>query len=301
MLFKNAFVYRLTQPFEMSGEALESELANHAFVPCSGTKPSSFGWTPVLDREDAALVHEVAGCFLIRARREDKVVPPSALNEAVAERVEKLEQMEGRKLRAKERQGLKENTLADLLPQALARSKQIYGYISPKDEVLVVGTSTASEAELFIDCLREALGSFPVTIPQVKSKPTDVYTHWLLKGKLPDPFSLGNQCDLLDPEDTSTVTCRRLDLGSSEVRHHVEAGRICTRIGLRWHGDLTFSIDRDLALKQIKVESSDDDTEYDEDPIASLDAAFANMSLEFSRLLPALFDALGGETRPGEG
>lgn len=300
MLFKNLFVYRLSQPFRLSGEALSAELAGNAYVPCSGTRPSSFGWTPVLDIEDAPLVHEVAGCLLLKAKREDKVVPPSALNEALAERVEKLETLEGRKLRAKERRGLKENTLADLLPRALSRSKQIYGYISPKDDLLVVGTSTAAEAELFIDCLRESLGSFPVAIPQVKSKPTDVYTHWLLSRKLPHPFSLGDQCDLLDPEDTSTVSCRRQDLASQEVRNHVEAGKICTRIGLRWHGDLSFSIDRDLALKQLKIESSDDDTEYDEDPVAMLDAEFASLSLELARLLPALFEALGGETRGDE-
>ena len=99
----------------------------------------------------------------------------------------------------------------------------------------------------------------------------------------------------MDPEDTSTVTCRRQDLATGEIRQHIEAGKICTRIGLRWHGDLKFAIDRDLALKQIKVESSDDDTEDDDDPIARLDAAFVNMTLEFSRMLPALFEALGGE------
>ncbi len=297
MLFKNLFVYRLSEPFRHSGAELNAELSNQAFVPCSGTRPSSFGWTPVLDIEDAQLVHEVAGCLLLRAKREDKVVPPSAVNEALAERVEKLETLEGRKLRAKERRGLKENIVADLVTQALPRSKQIYGYISPKDDLLVVGTSTASEAELFIDCLRDSLGTFPVTIPQVKSKPTDVYTHWLLNRKLPDFFSLGDQCDLLDPENTSTVSCRRQDLDCQEVRNHIEAGKICTRIGLRWHGDLSFSIDRDLALKALKIESSDDDTEYDEDPIAMLDAEFANMSLELARLLPALFDAMGGETR----
>lgn len=37
--------------------------------------------------------------------------------------------------------------------------------------------------------------------------------------------------------------------------------------------------------------------EEDVDPIAQLDAAFVNMTLEFSRFLPELFSALGGETR----
>lgn len=298
MLFKNAFVYRITQSFELSAEQLAEKLASESFIPCSGIRPSSFGWVaPIADVEEAPLVHEIAGCFLLCARREDKVIPPSALNEALAERVSKLESVEGRKVRAKERQGLKDSALAELLPRALPRSKQILGYISPGDDLLVIGTSTASEAEKFIDCLRESLGSFPVAVPQVKSKPSDVFTHWLLHRKLPGDFSLGDQCDLMDPEDTSAVTCRRQDLATSEIRSHVEAGKICTRIGLRWHGDVSFSIDRDLALKQIKLESSTDEALEEVDPIARLDAAFANMSLEFARLLPALFDALGGETR----
>jgi DNA recombination-dependent growth factor C len=63
------------------------------------------------------------------------------------------------------------------------------------------------------------------------------------------------------------------------------------------HGDLKVSIDNDLVLRQIKVLSSDDSVEEDIDPIAQLDAAFVNMTLELSRFLPELFSALGGETR----
>lgn len=296
MLFKNACIYRLSKPFELSAEALNERLTERVFVPCSGLRPSSFGWiSPISDIEDAPLVHEVMGSMLLCARREDKVVPPSALNEAIVERVKKMEAVEGRPLRSKEKQNLKDNALAELLPRALARSKQIMGYISPNDRLLVIGTGSSTEAEKFIDCLRDSLDTFPVVTPQVKSKPSDVFTHWLMHRKLPDDFALGDQCDLMDPEDTSTVTCRRQDLATSEIRSHIEAGKICTRIGLSWHGDLRFAVDRDLALKQIKVESSNDDTPEDEDPIARLDAAFANMSLEFSRLLPALFEALGGE------
>ncbi len=296
MLFKNVFIYRLSQPFNLSGSDLDQQLMDNLFVPCSGIKPSSFGWTPIIEGTEA-LVHEVAGSLLLCARREDKVVPASAVNEALAARVQKLESAEGRKLRAKERQGMKENVMAELLPRALPRAKRVYGYIAPGDDLLVINTSSASEAEMFIDCLRDTLGSFPVTVPQVKSKPTDVFTQWLLTRKLPDGFSLGDQCDLMDPEDRASVSCRRVDLDTSEVRSHVEAGKTCFRIGLRWHGDISFSIDRDLALKQIKVENTANDAPEEEDPIASLDAALAHMSLEFARLFPALFNALGGETR----
>ncbi|MEX2488641.1 MAG: recombination-associated protein RdgC [Pseudomonadales bacterium] len=297
MLFKNAYVYRLTQPFTHETDELIRQLETRTFVPCSGIKPSSFGWVAPLGNVEAPLVHEVSGCFLLCARREDKVVPPSALNDLISARVDQVESREGRKLRSKEKAAIKDDCLADLLPRALPRSKEIMGYISPGDELLVVGTGSSTEAELFLDCLRDSLGTLPVVPPQVKSRPTDVFTHWLANRKLPDHFSLGDQCDLMDPEDGSTVTCRRQDLATNEIRGHIDAGKYCTRLGIRWHGDLKLAVDKDLALKQIKVESSDDNTEAEDDPVARMDAAFAHMTLEFSRFLPALFSALGGENR----
>ncbi len=298
MFFKNAIIYRITKPFSYSADEFQELMQARRFVPCSGIKPSSFGWvSPLGNTDDAPLLHEVGGCLLMCARREEKVVPTSALNEAILEKVSKLEAIEDRKLRGKERQNIRDNTLAELLPRALAKSKQVMGYISAADDLLVIGTSTSTEAEMFINCIRDCIGSFSVVPPQIRQKPQDVFTHWLLHRKLPDNFSLGDQCDLLDIEDTSTVTCRRQDLDTREIRAHIEAGKICTRLGIRWHGDLKLAIDKDLGLRQIKLESLNDDVIADEDPIAKLDAAFVNMTLEFSRFLPELFSALGGELR----
>ncbi|MFT5209264.1 MAG: recombination associated protein RdgC [Flavobacterium sp.] len=303
MLFKNAMIYRLTKPFQLSSDELIEQLESRRFVPCTGYKPSSFGWVSPLGRsmEDAPLLHEVAACYLLCARREEKVIPPTALNEAILEKVAKIEAVEDRTLRAKEKRNIKENTLAELLPGALAKSKQVLGYISPADGLLVIGTASAPEAELFINCIRDSIGSFTVVPPQVKQKPQDIFTNWLLRRKLPENFQLGNQCDLLDIEETSTVACRRQDLDASEIRSHLEAGKICTRLGILWHGDLSMSVDKDIILRQIKFESQTEEEEnYDQDPIAKLDAEFVTLSLEFSRFLPALFSALGGETLPGE-
>lgn len=298
MFFKNAMIYRLTQPFMPTADEFIDLLNNRAFVPCGGMRPSSFGWiSPLGDIEDAPLMHEVAGCYLLCARREEKVVPPSALNEMIEEKVAKLESGEARKVRAKEKQSIKENALAELLPRALAKSKQVMGYIAPKDNLLVIGTSAPTEAEMFINCVRDSIGSFAVTPPQLKQKPQDIFTRWLVNRQLPTNFAFGDQCDLLDIEETSTVSCRRQDLETQEIRSHLEAGKICTRLGIRWHGDLKCSVDKDLILKQLKLESLNDDNIEDEDPIAKLDAAFVNMTLELGRFLPELFDALGGETR----
>lgn len=298
MLFKNARVYRLTSPLTLETEEFMAKLAERTFTPCSGIRPASFGWIPPLgDTAEAPLIHETAGCLLLCAKREEKVVPRSALNDLIRERVDRVESLEDRKLRSKEKAGIKDECLADLLPRALPRSKQILGYVSPHDDLLVVDTASAAEAEMFLDCLRDSLGSLAVVTPQLKSRPADIFTNWLKTRKLPDNFSLGDQCDLLDPEDGATVTCRRQDLATSEIRGHIDAGKICTRIGIRWYGELSLAVDKDLTLKQIKAEAGDDESEA-EDAVTRLDAAFAHMTLEFARFLPALFKALGGETRP---
>ncbi len=295
-MFKNAVVYRLTHEFTLDGETLHNALSKQSFTPCSGVRPSSFGWIPPIGNEDAPLVHEVAGYFLLCARKEEKVVPPSALNEAVQQRVERIEATEGRKLPRRDRLALKDDSLAELLPRALPRSKQILGYIAPSEGIAVVGTSNSAEAELFINCLRDSLGSFPVVLPQVQRNPSELFTHWLNFRKLPENFSLGEQCDLLDPETSATVTCRRQDLATQEIVSHINAGKVCTRLGLRWYGDLAVAVDKDLSLRQIKFENPEG--EEDEDAIAQLDAAFVQMALEFKRFLPALYSALGGEHIP---
>ena len=243
------------------------------------------------------MVHEVSGCYLLCAKREDKVIPSSALADTLEEKITRLESLEGRPIRAKEKQRLKEDALAELLPRALPKSKQIFGYISQSEDLLVIDTASSPEAEMFLNCLRDTFGSLKVVPPQVKSKPGDAFTHWLRSRKLPDNFSLGDQCDLIDPEDASSVSLRRQDLATSEVRGHLDAGKICSKISIIWHGDLKVSIDKDLVLRQIKVLSSDDSMDKSEDPIAQLDAAFVNMTLELSRFLPELYSALGGETR----
>jgi recombination associated protein RdgC len=297
MLFKNAYVYRIKSPFDYSTEDLEAALEPSVFKPCSGIRPSSFGWISPLGDPLGPLTHEVAGSILLAAKREDKIIPGSALSDVLAEKVAHLEQLEGRKIWSKEKQRLKDDAKAELTPRALPRSKEIQGYITPIDQLLIVGTSSAPEAELFIDCLRGSLGSFSVVPPQVKSKPSDLYTHWLKTRKLPDNFTLGDACDLMDPEEGSSITCRRQDLATGEIRNHLDAGKLCTKIGLRWHGDFKFMVDKELSLKQLKLESNDDSTDDDDDPIGQLDAAFASMTLEFARFLPELFTAFGGEDR----
>jgi recombination associated protein RdgC len=293
MLFKNAHIYRLS-PLTQSTEEMEELLQAKPFIPCKGIRPESMGWISPLPGMDEPMVHEVAGCLILCAKREKKVVPPSALDEVLQEKIKHHMEIEGRKLFSKEKQALKDDALAELLPRALPSSKTIMGYI--KEDLLVIGTGSPAEAELFISCIRDSLGSFSVIPPQVKDKPANLFTHWIKTRKLPDHFVLGDECDLLDLEEGSKTACRNQDLYTEEVRIHLDAGKVCTRLGFIWRGGLRVTVNQDLALKQMKFLSHNDNSD-DEDPISSFEAAFVNMSLELDQLLPELFTALGGEQK----
>ena len=115
------------------------------------------------------------GAFYFAQRGKTRSCPPALLADILNEKIERLESMESRPIRAKEKQRLKEDALAELLPRALPKSKQIFGYISTTDDLLVVDTASSPEAEMFLNCLRATLGSLKVVPPQVKTKPTDSY------------------------------------------------------------------------------------------------------------------------------
>ena len=116
MWFKNLQVYRFTRPFELTAEQLETQLEACAFTPCGSQDASRFGWTRPLGKFGSTLTHAAAGQILLCARREDKILPTTVIKEALAEKVEAIKYDEGRPLKKKEKEALKEELLHTLLP-----------------------------------------------------------------------------------------------------------------------------------------------------------------------------------------
>ncbi|MEQ8802541.1 MAG: recombination-associated protein RdgC, partial [Haliea sp.] len=108
MWFKNVRAYRLTTPFEVTAEQLEQQLAEREFQHCSATQPVSAGWVPVLGGTTSALVHPANGRFLLRLRREERLLPSTVVREQLAEKVAEIEEAQGRKVYRKERLNLQD-------------------------------------------------------------------------------------------------------------------------------------------------------------------------------------------------
>ena len=299
MWFKNIRAYRLSSPFTLSPEQLGQQLAGKGYTPCGKSQAMSAGWVPPLGDESEQLVHAAGGRFLLKLKREEKLLPSTVVRELLEEKVAAIETEQARKVYRKERLGLKDEIIQDCLPKAFSRSSNIFAYIDVKANWIFVDAASAGRAEELLNLLRECIGSFPVLLPQVNNAPGATMTAWLQHSNLPDDFQLGQECELREPgEEGGVVRCRGVDLLSEEVETHLHAGKQVARLALHWDERLSLLLAEDLCLRRLKFaeELMKENEEIPEaDQAARLDADFALMSDAVTSLQERILALFGGE------
>jgi recombination associated protein RdgC len=301
MWFKNVRAYRLTTPFDLTAEQLGESLTRRAFAPCAKSQALSLGWVAPLGGESGGLAHAAGGRFLVKMKREEKLLPSSVVREQLEEKITDIESQQGRKVYRKERLALKDEIIQDCLPRAFSRSSAIHAYIDSRANWIFVDTASGARAEELLNLLRECIGSFPVLLPQVNNAPTATMTGWLAHRNLPDDFVLGEECELREPgEEGGVVRCRGVDLLSEEVETHLHAGRQVVRLSLAWEERLSLVLAEDLCLRRLRfsdqlMKENEDIPEADD--AARLDADFALMSDAVSGLQERIVALFGGEAQ----
>ncbi|MEN8213910.1 MAG: recombination-associated protein RdgC [Pseudomonadota bacterium] len=304
MWFKNLFLYRFTQPFTLSADTLDQKLAGKAFQPVDKLSLYSTGWTEPLGHEGEQLVHTTNGYMMICLRKEEKILPPAAVREILDARALEIEQRDNRKIRGKERSALRDEVLLDMMPRAFTKNSRIYAYIDPRGGWLVVDAASVNRADEFVASLREAIEQLHAVPLAMASDPSVMMTTWLDAGAAPAGFEIEDECELRDPvEDGGIVRMRKHDLGSSEIRSHLEAGKMATRLALSYDDRINFVLDSSMALKRLRFLDlvMDEAGEIDsESAAARFDGDFSIMTLELARFFPRLLEALGGEAEAQE-
>lgn len=298
MWFKNLRIYLLQQPFNQSEEALENLLQQKRYKPCGSHEAFSYGWYEPLGRSGERLVHELSGCQMICARREEKLLPSSVVNEIVEEKAAAIEVESGRKIGRKERGELKEEVFQHLLPQAFSRHLLQYAMIDKQQGWIIVDASSANKADALISLLRDTLGSLPVKPLEVNVAPTFIMTEWLRHPAQYSDFSLLDSCELKDrAEDPGVLRCKGQDLGADEMIAHLDAGKDVVKLAVAWDERLSCLIESDMSIKRLRFldliqeEAADYQVESEAD---RFDAHFSLMSLEFRRFIPRLIEIFGG-------
>ena len=298
MWFKNLSIFRIVPPFETPADLFLERLESQVFQSCQAGDAFREGWTPPLGVEGAPLLHVAQGFWCVCLRREEKVIPGGALRERVAQRLDATEAREGFRPGRKVREALKDEVLNEMLAVAFTQSRRTQAIIDPRSGWLLVDSASPGRSEDLVALLRRSLEGFPVRRLVTQESPSKVMTRWLAEEAFPPGVRPEAACELKSPDvEGATVKAARQDLSAPEMTHHLEVGKMVTRLALTYEDRLAFDLDDKLLLRRLRfLETEPADSGPDpEDHAAQFDADFVLMALELSRFIPILTEWFGGE------
>lgn len=294
--FKNVMIYRLTKSLDWTSQKLQTALEQEIFHPCGQSDMSKFGWTNPL-RGSELLHFSVGKQILLLARKEEKILPSHVVKRELDERVNLLEEKENRKLKKTEKQALKDDVTAMLLPRAFSKTQQTAIWIDSKTNLIYVDAASSKRAEDTLALLRKSLGSLPVVPLAFANEPTTVMTDWIAQDNLPEYLTALEEAELKAPDD-AVIRCKNHPLDSEEILSHLQKGKLVTKLALNWDEHLSFVLNDDGSLKRLKfadqIREKNDDI-LKEDYAQRFDADFVLMTGELAKLTENLIDDFGGE------
>jgi len=298
-VFKNLVIYRLNRELSLDAEAINEQLSNFIFSPCGSQDAARSGWVSPMGKLSNSLTYAVNGQILLCVQREEKILPSAYIKEQLAEKVDRVEKEQHRKLKKTEKDSLKDEVLHTLLPSAFTKTSQVLIWIDTISNLISVATASSRRAEDALALLRKSLGSLPV-IPLTTETPIELtLTEWVRSGEVPAGFMLGDSAELKAIlSEGGSVRWKKQALVSDEVATNIENGKLVTTIDLDWQDRISFTLNDSLVIKRIKfsdvlLEQNDDIDR--EDAAQRFDADFILFTGELSHLYRDLFAALGGE------
>lgn len=298
MWFRNLQIYRLPENWGLSAEALHNKLAARPFAPCGSQDMASRGWSS--PTRDDRFVLSVQGQLLVTLMVEQKLLPSSVVNEVAADKAEQIEAQQGFKPGRKQMKEIKEAVLQELLPRAFTRRRKVYAWIDPQGGWLVIDAASPARAEEVLDALRDTLDELPVKMVKTELSPVSVMTGWLAANEAAGNFTIDLDCELRAVTDEkAAVRYVRHALDGKDVQDHLAAGKLPTRLALTFDDRVSFILTDKMEIKRVAfLDVIKEEAERQADAAdMQMEADFALMSGELSRLIPALLAVLGGEVR----
>ncbi len=294
MWFKNLHLYRLPSNWAVDASQLAEQLARLTLQGCGATDPRSIGW--VAPRAGGTLVHAVNQQWLLALGVEEKLLPASIVKRFASDKAEAIEEAEGRRIGRRELREIQAEMTVELLPRAFIRSRSTYGWIDPINGWLVIDSASPAKAEEFLEHLRKSLDALPGRVLKVTQSPSAAMPGWVAGGEAPSGFTLDQDLELRSSEKAS-VRYVNHTLEGEEIRQHIAAGKVVTRLAMTWNDRISFVLNDQLQIKrlafldllkeQAEGQGDNDDERFDID--------FTLMTGEVAQLLADLLTALGGE------
>ncbi|MDO7931535.1 recombination-associated protein RdgC [Xanthomonas euvesicatoria pv. eucalypti] len=289
--FRNLTFFRFPTTHDFT--EVEQLLPSAVLKPVGPLEMSSRGFMSPFGRdEQEALSHRINDFLWLTVGGEDKILPGSVVNDALARKLAEIEAKEGRKPGGRERKRIKDDLLHELLPRAFVKSSRTDAILDLAQGYIAVDTSSRKCAESVMSEIRGLLGSFPAVPLNAEVAPRSILTGWIAGEPLPEGLGLGEECEMKDPvEGGATVRCSAQELRSDEIDRHLDAGKQVTKLALTVDDHLSFVAGDDLVIRKLKFLDGalDQPEDADQEGVrAELDARFALMSGEIRRLFSKL-------------
>ena len=298
-MFKNVTVYRIAEGWAPTLAALEEALDAERFVPFSASQDKSVGWVEPRGEAHGPLVEAVAGQLILKLKIETKSVPGSVVTRQAKERSAQIEASTGRQPGKKELREIKDDIRLSLMPQAFSKESSVVVWINPVAHWLVLDAGSQAKADEVITRLVTSCAGLGVSLINTHMSAQAAMTNWLITQEPPRVLSVDRECELKSADESkSVVRYVRHPLDTLEVKQYVEGGKLPTRLALTWDSRVSFVLTEALQLKKLTfLDVVLEGTAADKDEGFDADVAIATG--ELSKLLPDLFEALGGEAVSG--
>ncbi len=284
MWFKNLHIYQLSKSLSLSAEEFSDKLNDFRFQSCGKMSDKSIGWISPIHRHRDYLIHAASGCILFCMRKEQKMIPASAVKEALEEKVFEIEEEFSRKVYRKEKQSIKDDIIAMMLPKAFPRSSHIHAYFDTKNNRLFINASSAAQVDEFYELLTNTIGSFGAVQLVAEENPASVMSQWI-KNQPPENWQLSGEYLLKDPKDERVARFKDSDSGGEAgnlfVNDLIDDGYVLQKLGIRYKSYFKALIQDELQIKSIKFDEElikENDELNGEDELVRFDADFALMT-----------------------
>lgn len=300
--FTNALIYQLTGENQFSlVEWANDQLAGNMHGPIAPGQLSTSGFIPPFGQEDVFAEPVGKYTLFVSVCKTERMLPGKVVRRETDDRIAKIEGEQDRRVYAKERNGIKEEVIQDLLPRAFLNHTRIdvlicYPYI-------FVDTASNTRAEEVLNLLRQALGSLPVLRLTPERSVADAMTGWMLSGDTPWPFSLGESFQSRGPSgEPSTLSGKGVDLSAEELHDALGTGlQQIHQMQLIYADDeakITFTLTTAMGLKGIRwpkefVDQIEADVGEDGDPVTEARATLLLLAITLKLLVRSLLLALG--------
>nr|WP_315471717.1 recombination-associated protein RdgC [uncultured Rhodoferax sp.] len=298
-MLKAATLYRIVSlPTTFSPGT--ADLNFQAFAPCGASQEKSVGWVPPRGDEHGALLESVAGQWILKLMTETKTVPADVVRRKVDEQIKVIETTTGRKPGKKERRELTDDARLSLLPMAFTKVSTTLLWIDPESRTLVIDSASQAKTDEAVTALIKSVDGLALSLVHTETSPAAAMSHWLSTREAPQGFSVDRECELkATDESKAVVRYSRHALDTDEVSQHIAQGKVPTRVAMTWMDRASFVLSDALTLKKIDLLDVAFTDQEGQNHADDFDANVTIFTGEFKKLLPDLFEALGGEVKEG--